>query len=223
MTRVFGWSFRRLWQEVCAKFGRKPAAPEWIVYVLDGHAPSAYYHKLFRKAGHAVLTITVTNDEEIPRDGVDRPVPFLYIGHGTRFGVFSSTGFAEGLRSLLCDTRQADGFVGSPHIWWSCFSAQWLRRSTRVDWFGYAGLLGVDTRGSQEKWWTDQLVRVIDTITDAVQSKKPASEIRSAVELMHENARKQYYSGRQISWTSVLCARLIAGGVDWHPEFGMRR
>ncbi len=211
--------WKQFWTGLGNRIRGRASSPDWIVYVLDGHPPSRFYHALFQRAAVSLVVVTVADAEELVKFRTCSNTPFVYIGHGSEIGAYSSVGFGEGLRNFLCDARQSNDFIGSPHIWWSCFSAQWLRRSSRADWFGYAGLLGADPRGVQEDWWNEQLLTLISQVMAAAQSRRQPAEVRETVEQMHEDARRQYYNGRRLSWTSVLCSRFIAAGIDWHPRF----
>lgn len=199
------------------RWRHKPA--DWLLYKLDGHPPSEFYAEIFTDA-LAGEELHFVSDEECSRTNIARTTPFVYIGHGTPDGAFSSVGYTAGLRDMLCDPTRADSFIGSPHIWWACYSALWLERSQREDWFGYKTLIGADPRAGQERWWREHLTNLVKSVVDASRGREPQIQPHSVAKEMHADALRQYYSTRGVSWVSVLCARAFASGADWRKNFG---
>lgn len=196
--------------------------PDWLVYKLDGHPSSEFYFAIF---AHALAgdEIRIVSDEDLASGPTGlSPAPFIYIGHGNAESAYSSVGYTEGLRDALCDATLADKFIGSPQIWWSCYSAVWLRKCRRTDWFGYSTLIGVDPRAGQEQWWRDHLQAVVVAVINTTRGVDTAANVKIAATRIHEDAVNQYYAERRVSWISVLCARAFSEGADWHAGFGGR-
>jgi hypothetical protein len=196
---------------------RRKKRADWMLYKLDGHPPSEFYADIFSEALDGETLHLLTDDDFEGRD--TKTTPFVYVGHGTPEGAFSSIGYTAGLRDYLCDHTHAERFAGTPHIWWACYTAVWLQKSPRDDWFGYSTLIGADPRGGQEKWWRDSLAALIRSVVAVSRGREMPQSTMTVALKMHADARHQYYAARSVSWVSVLCARAYATGATWHEKF----
>lgn len=210
---------RDLYQKIARRY-RKAFGPagsrSWTLYVLDGHSPSQFYLECVRDVLGS-RAVFIDPREEL-RNACSDGLPFMYIGHGEPAGVFSSIGFSEGLRNVLCDFKQIEHVKATPHVWWACFTATWLQRCRRRDWYGFGDLIGFDPRRGQRDWWRNRLTLLFDAVIGAAEGTDPAARALDVAEQNLADAEDEHYRGGKLSYSTLLCAALYRRGITVPQE-----
>lgn len=214
LQRIVSWLLERFGT------GKTHRAPRVGVIHLAGHRASEYAREQLAAVVHPSAFQAISCWEHVP--GIDENSVFFCAGHGDPSGPFASADGRSGNAVYGCEPSELESWHCRPLIWWVCFSAVWLAKSNRRDWLGFRGLIGYDLRSRDEaRWWKAQLRRLMKVALNTAAGLATPDDFVDQAQRMYDEARRGCFARRTRSYATVLCARAIAGGVDWGAEFGV--